>query len=670
MTPTAEMQRICQDKSTALLVLASAGSGKTSCSIQKIMYHVAEGDCNPEDILALTFSNAAAIEMRERLMLAASSDIAAHASIKTFHGYGNSVIRNYYHELKRSAPPSLINETEQLAVLIDNESRIDKKLGKSLLSAWSYAKQQTLNMRNREPLLSYLAQRGFPNPELCLDALYLFEEGKRQANVVDYDDLIRMPISLLTSNERVRSELQRHNRLMLIDEFQDTNRIQLHLACLLFNQNLEGFRSIVAIGDDDQSIYRWRGASTANIRVFKDHFNARMATLSQNFRCPAPVVAAAAKMIQHNTKRLPKQPFSAIPGEVPQVFGVRNIYDMAEAIASNVQSWLSTHAVGKELAILYRTNRMSHSLEAALNQRGIAYQLESNTVAFFERTEIRALMACARLLANTSDMMALRALQPYLKGVGKARMDGVIDTIQKNGGRIDCLLTLPESELPVAVVQVRRIVDELMVMGAAPGREGLEAFTDWIMRTGPLSVLNHESDLEMQRKREANVDLLVESICHEMTITDSDIWLDSLLNAALGQQPREHDIDGEGPVASRVVLCTIHNAKGAEFDSTIIAGMSENILPLIRSPAEASEEHLAEERRLAFVAMTRTKGTLVIYHADTFNFPGSDPIPSSPSRFLKEAGLEIAQLDRCVSTSTDMSLETFTQALISRMEPR
>lgn len=614
-----------------LLILAGAGSGKTRVITYRVGYLVQAHQVPGHSILAVTFTNKAADEMRERVRrLLAGLGSSGMPALSTFHSFCVRLLRRDGRSLADLRPgftPSFLiyDEDDQLAVLKAAYRRagLDDKFMpyRAALSQISYAKNR------REGPEDLWKRRRDPNAER-LAAIYEYYEGAlRQVNALDFDDLLLEAVRLLRHDTGVRDSYNQRYRFLLIDEYQDTNRSQYELVRLMAGLH----HNVCAVGDEDQSIYGWRGADIRNILDFeKDFPDAITIRLEQNYRSTKTILDGASAVVAHNRQRKGKWLWTERgQGEPIGLYEAPTAENEALFIADTIERLLSASPADKA-AVLYRTNAQSRQIEEALRRYGRDYIVVGG-LSFYQRAEIKDTLAYLKLLVSPHDPVSLlRVINKPARGIGRA----TVDQIESLARERDCSLW----------GAIRILLDEgLLPTRARAALDGFRAVMNGLAEAG-----QHESLGFLLRR-------IVEDTGYRRMLTSSGSPeaesrlenLDELINAAAEAAER-----GEGPAEfldhaalvseadqldsrAKVSLLTAHNAKGLEWPVVFIAGLEEGLLPHARSLE--TEEHIEEERRLFYVGMTRAQKRLFLTWAATRRRYGGGPVePCVPSRFLQE----------------------------------
>ncbi|NMC71223.1 MAG: UvrD-helicase domain-containing protein, partial [Myxococcales bacterium] len=612
-----------------LLVLAGAGSGKTRVITYRVARLCAEAGVAPWRILAVTFTNKAAGEMRERVRRLLGPD-AAQIWLGTFHATCARLLRRWPGPAGLQPDFTIYDDDDSRTLIarVIKDLDIDATLcpPREVQGRIDRAKQDGRGPDDL-PVRSSL-------DELARRVYAEYDARLRQLNAADFGDLLVLTVRMLERHEALREELRERFEHLLVDEFQDTNKIQFRLIELLLNER----RNVCVVGDDDQSIYRWRGAEVKNILEFDRRFPGTVVVrLEQNYRSTRNVLSAAAAVVRRNVSRHPKELWTANPaGEPVKVVLAGDEREEAGAVARLVAA---AHAEGLALAdqaVFYRIHAQSRVLEEALRGRNIPYVVVGG-FRFFERAEVKNLLAYLRLLVNPSDDVSfLRIVNVPVRGVGRVSAERLADHARAAG-------------LPLAVAAARAGDIEGLPPAAARALTALAGqLSSWrdALVEGPGEVARRVFDesgyraaLENDRSPDAetrlqNVHELLGSI-EEWALEHSEPTLSGYLEHVTLQTAVD-ELDGKA--VDRLPLMTVHSAKGLEFDTVYVAGMEDGLFPYGLRQDELHDQRerqarLEEERRLAYVAMTRARRRLWLLHAARRQlFGGIQAYP--PSRFL------------------------------------
>jgi len=608
------------------LVLAGAGSGKTRVIACRIAHLIQNSAARPENILAVTFTNKAAKEMRERVQKLIGTSRSAEPLICTFHAFCVRLLRREIHHLGYKNDFSIYDTDDQKRLVKQaleeiNVSEQDLK-PRDVLSRISYAKNHGVAPEN------YAAR--FPS-DAAKDVEYIYEKYDsrlRNSNSLDFDDLLLKSVAVLKKNQGLQRYYSDWYKYILVDEYQDTNRPQYELLRLL----TAAHDNLFVVGDEDQSIYKFRGADIQNILKFeKDFPGARVIRLEQNYRSHGTILKAAAAVVANNTERKGKTLWTQNPdGEKICRRRSQSPRDEAWMIAGHIRNILNENPDDR-IAILYRANFLSRNFEDVLTQQGIPYAVVGS-VAFFGRAEIKDLIAYLRVIFNPGDDAALlRIINTPARGIGGATVE---------------LLTAAALEKGIPILEILRekVRDPLF---SARSAKALQRFLDlvdkWTGARDSLSpaellttILTDVQYREMLQKHEmseetvnrlANIDELVQAAGESEQRGET-------IAEFLDRASLSSELDHLDP-AARVALMTLHSAKGLEFDAVFLVGMEEGLFPHSRS--SESNADLEEERRLCYVGITRARKKLFVTWTPFRKAYGPDAgFPAKPSRFLRE----------------------------------
>ena len=622
-----------------MLVLAGAGSGKTRVLTTRIAHLVDHHGVDPKHILAVTFTNKAAGELRERIGRLLGAEPAG-MWCGTFHSVGARLLRSAAHLVGRSPSFTIYDEDDAIGVIkrIMERLRISAKdhAPRAVLDAISDAKNALVSVAEYESMAKD------PHSRAVAPVYRELEPTLRQANAVTFDDLLVLPVQVLQEHEHVRAQYRDRFRFVLVDEYQDTNRAQYRFIKLIGGEHA----NVVVVGDDDQSIYGWRGADIRNILDFeKDFPQAKIVRLEENYRSTPQILELANVAISPNTERRGKTLRSTRPaGERATVIGAYDDRDEADYIVEEIAArrgspggrapgqMLGGGLTLRDFAILYRTNAQSRSLEEAMRRRGFAYRLVG-AVRFYDRREIRDLMAYLKLIANPNDDEAFRrAIAVPKRGIGDTSIDSLAAAARSE--RIPLLAASVRPDLVAGLRPAARttLAEFAVLIGrlreAAKGDAVDELLRDLIDAIHYGDHLKTEPDAQ---DRLENVRELVEGAAEVVADEGGEVGL-TPLDHFLQRATLVTGADAMDPLADAVTMMTMHNAKGLEFPVVFIAGMEDGLFPLAR--AFDDPPMLEEERRLFYVGITRAEQKLYITHARQRRRNG-ELMPSIPSSFLR-----------------------------------
>lgn len=620
-----------------LLVLAGAGSGKTSVITQKIAYLVKQCRIPAHRITAMTFTNKAAREMKERVTQLLSREEAKGLSVSTFHTFGLNLLRIELKHTPLKNNFSILDADDCKRILMDLMHR-DNLSGAESKELIAKAVKKISDWKN-DLIVPEQAHSTCETPEDVQFAhLYqLYERNLRAYNAVDFDDLIVLPTRLLQENAEVRDKWQNRTRYLLVDEYQDTNTAQYILVKLLVGV----MGQFTAVGDDDQSIYAWRGAKPENMALLKEDFpNLKVIKLEQNYRSTSRILKAANAVIEHNPHIFDKKLWSDKGhGEVIRIITCRNDDDEAERVVKD----LMTHKLmngknWKDYAVLYRGNFQARILETQLRQMQIPYKL-SGGQSFFARAEIKDVMSYLRLIINPEDDSAfLRIINTPKRAIGPVTLEKLGLFAQENhlsllGASSDQRLSmvLPKK----AMTQLHEFADfvQTFTRELLDDDEPVPKVRQMMNEAGYIDYIREQAATPAQEKSKLdNIESLYNSIQNLLNRTDDvdDKNIESVIRKLvlldlLEQQQEEEDTD-------KVNLLTLHAAKGLEFPFVYIMGLEEELLPHKNSIAADTIE---EERRLMYVGITRARQGLTLTLAEQRK-NGGQMKQMTPSRFLDE----------------------------------
>ena len=623
-----EMQRQAVTSTEgALLVLAGAGSGKTRVLTYRIAYMVSECGISPYSILALTFTNKAAREMKERTETLLGST-ARDMWISTFHSSCARILRIDGEAIGLDRNFTIYDDSERKEIIAPVMGRLgidEKQLSKAaVLHIISDAKNHSTDP------LTYLESEYPQLGESILTLYKEYESGMRTANALDFDDLILKVIELLSRCPDKLEKYRRKFNYVLIDEYQDTNMPQYELIRLICEEH----GNICVVGDDDQSIYGWRGADIRNILEFeKDFPGARVIRLEQNYRSTGNILDAANNVIANNTQRKGKNLWTALgDGEKIIEYAAYDERDEADFIARKIESFVDKGASYREFAVLYRTNAQSRVIESAFVNFGIRYRVFGGQ-KFYDRKEVKDIMAYLRLVANPNDNAAFkRIINVPKRGIGEKTVDTLEELSYRYGTSMMNYLMNPMTFANLAPAAQKKLEPfiNLYQNFVNMRKEGSpSALAECIVDDTGYRDYLIEFDSEYEARNQ-NVDELLGVIgeVEEGTEEGEDALLIFLENAALAT-----DMDDEEKSDDYVSVMTLHSAKGLEFPQVFIAGMEDGLFPSVRSME--SEERLEEERRLCYVGITRARRRLYLIHAQMRRLYNNIN-NCKPSRFLEE----------------------------------
>ncbi|WP_300426686.1 DNA helicase II, partial [uncultured Thalassolituus sp.] len=613
------------------LVLAGAGSGKTRVLVHRIAWLLKVENVSPFSVMAVTFTNKAAKEMRTRLEQVLESP-SNGLWVGTFHGLAHRLLKQHWREAKLPQYFQVLDSDDQLRVIkrLMKDHGVDDSRFPPKQIQWFINGQKDEGRR-----AAHVIPSADPFSRQMHEIYHIYEEHCQKNGLVDFGEILLRAHELWLYNPELLAHYQSRFRNILVDEFQDTNNIQYAWIRVLAGDRI----SVMVVGDDDQSIYGWRGANIGNIRSFQEDFaGAELIKLEQNYRSTATILAAANAVIANNQGRLGKElRTEGEEGEPIQLYSAFNEQDEARYIADLVDTWARNGRARSEMAILYRSNAQSRTLEEALLRAAIPYRIYGGQ-RFYERLEIKNALAYLRLILNRDDDGAVeRVINVPARAIGEKTVESLRAIARDEG----CSLwqagqkAIAHSSLPKrasgAIQGFMDLVDELSV-GATD--LPLHELVDQMLQTTGLIEFHQKEKGEKGQARVENLEELVNAARQfEPDFADDvdedmpplAVFLDSAaLDAGEGQADEYEDA---------VQLMTLHSAKGLEFPQVVLAGLEEGLFPHKMSLDEA--DGLEEERRLAYVGITRAMEKLVITYAESRRLYGNENF-STPSRFIRE----------------------------------
>ena len=632
-----------------LLILAGAGTGKTRVITMRVAYMVEKG-VDPARILAVTFTNKAAAEMRERLAKMVEPAQAKKVTMSTFHALCLRILRTNIDRLGYKQNFSIYDEGDQLGLI------------KKIITRTA-ARDEKLDPNVAKAAISKAKNNGWAPPtddETLVGAVFArYRNELKTANAVDFDDLLLLTVQLLNEHADVRQRWRERFRYIMVDEFQDTYRLQLELVRLLADEK----HNVAVVGDDDQSIYGWRGAEVSNILEFEQHFpNPRIVKLEENYRSTSAILNTANSLIKHNPRRRPKRLWSS-RGDGDKVRLVESPNDREEAqfVAEEIyRRHGDTEEPWEGFAVLFRMNAQSRLLEENFRRLGIPYRIVGGK-SFFDRREVKDLIAYMGVLVNPgADASLLRIINTPARGISAATVETALhwsvkakctlwDALQ-SGALLDGLSVRTQASIKAFV----ELIDEYQTKLAQPLSDPADTMTKLIAEIDYASELRRNcKSAEEASERESNIGDMLRDL--RLFNERSPKGLAGFLDEIVLDQEREEEKQDDIEKKKGVTLITMHAAKGLEFRHVYLVGLEEGILPHDRSKVEGS---LDEERRLLYVGITRAKRTLTLSHCrDRIKFGSVSPC--HPSSFIKELAPEsLERVDLKKLLSAPVATET------------
>ena len=648
-----QQQQAVEHIGSPLLVLAGAGSGKTRVIITKISWLIRKADMKAKNIAAITFTNKAAREMKERVSELLSKEEAKGLTVSTFHTLGLNIIRREHKTLGYKTGFTILDAQDTGTIIkeltlkeVDTDAADDDDDYRWVISRW---KNDFISPQKAYEIAS--------TPQELL-AAKVYERYQRQLkayNALDFDDLIVLPVQLFNEHPEILKKWQQKLRYLLVDEYQDTNTCQYNLV-----KQLVGIRSgLTVVGDDDQSIYAWRGARPENIgQLQSDYPSLKVIKLEQNYRSTSRILESANHLIANNPHLYDKKLWSALgDGERIKILPCRTAEHEVEKVVGEIMKYIfRDRAKNKDFAILYRSNHQSRLFERVLRENNISYKISGGT-SFFERTEVKDILAYLRLISNSSDDAAfLRVVNTPKREIGASTLEKLGEYANKR----NVSLFTASTELGFAE----------QISSRAKAR--LERFSFWVNEMSLINrmlephaivnkVINDIDYAQWLQHTSTSPKMAERRMENVMEIVD---WVKRLYNDGDGKEELSEIVThmalldilernkGDDEEADDVSLMTLHTAKGLEYPYVFMVGVEEEILPHANSMDV--ESRLEEERRLAYVGITRAKKQLTITFAKTRQKYG-ESITCDPSRFLEELPEEhIEWANKKVATHEEM----------------
>lgn len=609
--------------SQAMLVLAGAGSGKTRVLVHRIAWQIQHNNVSPHSMLAVTFTNKAAKEMRGRIEQLINIS-TQNLWIGTFHGIAHRLLRRHTAEARLPDGFQVMDSSDQLRVIkrLLNSLNMDEKIWVPREVQWYINAQKDEGIRAK-----YLPETDDPHEQQRILLYHAYEAQCFRAGLVDFAELLLRAYELLRDNAELLAHYQQQFRHVHVDEFQDTNSVQYAWLRLL----TEGKDNLFIVGDDDQSIYGWRGAKIANIYSFQQHYpNHQVIKLEQNYRSTGNILKAANRVIAKNQGRMDKELWTtADDGELLAVYSAFSERDEAHFVVERIRAYVATATGGKreDTAILYRSNAQSRQFEERLMTTGIPYRVYGG-LRFFDRAEIKNALAYCRLMANRHDDTAFeRVINTPTRGIGTKMQDDLRNIAREQG-----ISLWAAGEL--LSTRAAKVKDFLTLINAlseqAESMELCEKVQLVIEKSGLMEF--HKKDKDKGEEKVENLEELVNAaklFYFDKNNEENMNELEAFLTHAVLESAEQQGDDADDCVQ----LMTLHSAKGLEFKQVFLVGMEEGLFPAQQSVDDTVR--LEEERRLCYVGITRAKQQLTITHAESRWLYGRTTYPN-PSRFLRD----------------------------------
>jgi len=617
-----------------ILILAGAGSGKTRVLTQRMANIITSGTAAPDEILCVTFTNKAAKEMESRIYKILSdigAPIRSQLWVSTFHSFCVRILRQHLTLLDYKPYFGIYDSSDQLSQIkkVMKALNINDKMypAKNFQGRISDAKMLALTpddlRKNNRPMM---------DPK-SLEVYSFYEAEMKKANSLDFDDLLLKTYELFRMYPDILEQYQDKFKYIMVDEYQDTNHIQYLLVQLLAKKH----RNLCVVGDEDQSIYSWRGADISNILDFeKDFPEAKIVKLEENYRSSSNIVTAATHVIKNNTQRKDKTLFTSNPeGDLIQVREEKNEYDEARFAAKTIQTMMSAgEGSYNDYAIFYRTNAQSRVLEEQLRTLGIPYRLVGG-VRFYERMEIKDMLSYMKLSVNPADDVSFkRVINVPARGIGKTTVEKLEEySIEHKVSLMTAAQKAIDNRLFNAGTtgKIRRFVELMEQLQVSASQFNLPEFYHIILdRTEYVNVLKADDSPEAKARIE-NLDELDNAISQFAKERGEE----GVLQSFLEEMALINDVDSLDQEQNSVTLMTLHISKGLEFPFVFVVGLEENLFPSNRGVDESGNEDVEEERRLAYVGMTRARKKLWLTYTRVRRVWGQEQF-NPPSRFIKE----------------------------------
>ena len=609
-----------------VLVIAGAGSGKTKVLTHKIAYLIQEKNILPWNILAITFTNKAANEMKERITNIVG-ETAKDIWMGTFHSICVRILRKHIEQIGFDSSFIIFDTSDQKTLIKRclKDLQIDDKQfsDKSVLSEISNAKNEML-----EPD-QYLAKyHGDFRRDKIGEVYTLYQKRLKENNAIDFDDIINFTIKIFNQNPEILNYYSSKFRYILVDEYQDTNKSQFTLVKMLAEVN----KNITVVGDNDQGIYSFRGADISNILNFeKDFKGTTIIKLEQNYRCTGNILKAANAIIKNNETKYEKKLWTENDaGNLPKVYSADNEYDEATFIVNQI-SHLQKQEKYKysDFAVLYRMNTQSRAIEDILRREGIPYKIIGG-LKFYERKEIKDIVSYLRLVQNLSDNLSLtRIINEPKRGIGRTSLDKISNiAVQNETSMYEVIKKADEYGLNRVFLSSREFINVIEEARSKKDDMQISELVKFLLKkTGYIKALEDENTIEAENRIENLEEFL--TVAMEFEKEEAENTLQNFLEG----MTLSSDFDNVEDLEESITLMTLHSAKGLEFPVVFLVGMEEGIFPGYRSIGEPVE--LEEERRLCYVGVTRAKENLFLTCSKMRTMFGSTSC-NLPSRFLEE----------------------------------
>lgn len=617
------------------LVLAGAGSGKTRVLVHRIAWLMQIEQASPYSIMSVTFTNKAAAEMRGRINELMQGSSAGMWN-GTFHGLCHRMLRAHYLDARLPDDFNILDSDDQMRLLrrLIKAQNLDEKHWPARQAAWyiNGKKDEGLRPANIETFSD-------PVEKTWLRVYTAYQEACDRAGLVDFAELLLRAFELVRDNKHIRDHYQARFKHILVDEFQDTNNIQFAWLRLMAGPDC----SVMIVGDDDQSIYGWRGAQVENIQRFlRDFTNASSIFLEQNYRSTGNILNAANELIANNNERMGKNLWTeGAEGELISLYSAFNELDEARFAVGKIKEWREKGGMLNETAFLYRSNAQSRVLEEALIQAGLPYRIYGG-MRFFERQEIKDSLAYLRLTANRNDDASFeRVVNTPTRGLGDRTLETIRLAARDRGATMwQASIALLEEQVLAgrAANSLRRFIELINALEDDTCELPLFQQTDAVIRNSGLRAMYEQEKGEKAQARIENLEELV-TATRQFEVPEEAEEM-SPLSAFLSHAALEAGEGQADDFEDAVQLMTMHSAKGLEFPVVFMVGVEEGMFPSSRTTEEVGR--LEEERRLCYVGMTRAMQKLYITYAEMRRLYGKDNF-HKPSRFIREIPTEYVE---------------------------
>ena len=599
-----------------MLILAGAGSGKTKTITSRLAYLISEVGIDPLNTLTLTFTNKAASTMKQRAMAMLGS-YNTNPLLCTFHKFGLLFLKFHINELGRSNNFIIIDTDDKKKIIKEIESEVQTAIIANEISKY---KNMLLSVEAVMDSSKLDTQYSKTNYEKIAKAYKLYEEYLKSNNLVDFDDLLCLTYNILSNNPTLSSQISDRYKYIMVDEYQDTNDLQYKLL----RQLCYNHQNLVVVGDDDQSIYGWRGARIENILNFKDQFNdVKLIKLETNYRSTPSILKAANELIDHNRSRLGKSLVSQLPDENPiEILEHSDENAEAKNIATKINKLLASGVSASQIAILYRVNALSRSLEDGLNKARIPYKMVGG-VKFYERAEIKDVISYLRLILNPNDDFSLtRIINRPKRGLGKVSLAKLEKFAFDNKASLyNAIYMASEDVLSKKLSQTLiQLADSIKELSTLAPYDLISKFDS------TFGIKAYYESLPDGAERVINIDEFY-ALLKDHILNTPEFDLEEFLNELALESEQDRISD------DAISIMSVHASKGLEFEHLFVIGLEEGFFPLLGDGSD-----IEEERRLAYVAITRAKKGLNLSYSNSRFYKGQRT-KLNRSRFLSEAGL-------------------------------